>query len=216
MLNALQSLRDRVDIVNEFMTSYSAVRGLEGWLGPVEGYALEALAAQGPGQGEVVEIGSFKGRSTCLLAQGLRRSGRGKVTAVDHFQGSSDHQPGQAAAVADLVEKGDFFEAFQNNLRERDLLDFVDVRRNPSRLAVQGWDKPIRLLFIDGEHTYDAVLEDFALWSRFVVPGGVVAFHDYNSAPGVTTFCEEMLARRPEFQKVMVIESLLVTQRQPA
>ena len=59
---------------------------IEGFLFPLEGYTLMMLAANGAGEGEIVEIGSYKGKSTCWLATGSKGAGREKVTAVDHFK----------------------------------------------------------------------------------------------------------------------------------
>jgi predicted O-methyltransferase YrrM len=44
--------------------------------------------------------------------------------------------------------------------------------------AVRTWNNPIDLLLIDGDHTETGVRQDWESWSRFVVPGGVVIFHD--------------------------------------
>jgi len=44
--------------------------------------------------------------------------------------------------------------------------------------AIHGSEKPITLLWIDGNHEYEAVRMGFALWSSFVLPGEYVAFHD--------------------------------------
>lgn len=38
--------------------------------------------------------------------------------------------------------------------------------------------QPIDLLFIDGDHTYEGVQADYEMYSRYVRPGGVIAFHD--------------------------------------
>ena len=42
-----------------------------------------------------------------------------------------------------------------------------------------GFKGPIHLLFIDGDHRYATVKADIANWTPKIVPGGVVAFHDY-------------------------------------
>ena len=45
----------------------------------------------------------------------------------------------------------------------------------------------IDLIFIDGDHSYEACRDDIAAWAPFVRPGGVIAFHDFGSrADGVT------------------------------
>lgn len=50
--------------------------------------------------------------------------------------------------------------------------------RDFSYNAAKSWNIPIDFLFIDGDHSYDGCLRDWQDWSRFVVRGGVVAFHD--------------------------------------
>jgi predicted O-methyltransferase YrrM len=40
------------------------------------------------------------------------------------------------------------------------------------------------LLFIDGDHTYEGVKQDFDMYSRFVKPGGLIMFHDIVDHPG--------------------------------
>jgi predicted O-methyltransferase YrrM len=44
--------------------------------------------------------------------------------------------------------------------------------------AVRGWKQPIDLLLIDGDHSENGVRRDWEQWSPFVVPGGIVIFHD--------------------------------------
>jgi len=44
--------------------------------------------------------------------------------------------------------------------------------------AAKGWKDPIDLLMIDGDHSDAGVQRDWDDWSKFVVPGGVVIFHD--------------------------------------
>lgn len=39
------------------------------------------------------------------------------------------------------------------------------------------WDKPIKVLFIDGNHT--RAREDYEAWKKHVVKGGYILFHDY-------------------------------------
>ena len=47
-----------------------------------------------------------------------------------------------------------------------------------SQEAARSWNVPIDLLLIDGDHSESAVERDWNDWSRFVMPGGVVLFHD--------------------------------------
>ena len=49
----------------------------------------------------------------------------------------------------------------------------------------KGFEGPVHLLFIDGDHSYKGVMADIDGWTPKIVPGGVVAFHDYAPEPKV-------------------------------
>lgn len=42
----------------------------------------------------------------------------------------------------------------------------------------QATSKPIDFLFIDGDHRYEEVLQDFSDWTPLLKPGGLLAMHD--------------------------------------
>src|SRR5215210_8228139 len=60
---------------------------IEGFTRPIELSLLYHLALLGEGPGEVVEIGSYLGRSTVILARAVADAGGGRVVAVDPHQG---------------------------------------------------------------------------------------------------------------------------------
>src|SRR5262249_28609517 len=82
--HALGELRPALEAGADFHRLAARFEGVEGFLDPLEGFALYWLARRWPAEGRAVEVGSFKGRSTCWLAQGCREGDRGKVAAVDH------------------------------------------------------------------------------------------------------------------------------------
>jgi hypothetical protein len=65
---------------------------------------------------------------------------------------------------------------------------------------VRTWDKPIDLLVIDGDHAEAAVERDWNDWSKFVMPGGAVLFHDACLFEGGWT--------RPEYGPVKLVDRL--------
>ena len=201
LANPLQTIAD-------FLGWQRRFRGVEGFLHDLEGYTLLQLAAGGSGMGAIVEIGSYLGRSTAFLAAGSKSAGREKVVAVDHFRGSPEHQAGQAFASSILVREGTTFHRFQDNLRQLGLEDCVTPIVASSTDAAAQWTGPIRLLFIDGDHSYDESGRDFELWSRFVVPHGLICFHDIGKWPGVTKFYEELLRGTTAFREVGAVISL--------
>jgi glycosyltransferase involved in cell wall biosynthesis len=186
---------------------------IEGFIEPQEGFALYHWAKEGPGQGAVVEIGSLMGRSTCWLASGVRIAHREKVVAVDHFRGSPEHQKGASHAVARIAESGSTLSAFLANVDRFGLRDWVEVRVGSSLEVGSAWRGPIRLLFIDGDHSYDATAKDVETWSKYVVNDGIMAFHDVDFWPGVTQFYREFLAVNPGWKEVCRVLSLRMAQR---
>ena len=209
------SLANALQVVADFLSWQDRFRGLEGFLHDLEGYTLLQLAATGGGVGAVVEVGSYLGRSTAFLAAGSRTAGREQVVAVDHFRGSPEHQAGQAFASPVLAREGSTFARFQENLRRLDLADHVTPVVASSAEAAGRWAGPIRLLFIDGDHSYEESGRDFALWSPFVVPHGLVCFHDIGTWPGVTRFYEELRQRGPAYREVLAVLSLRVVEKGP-
>lgn len=204
-----RSLGMRLEEVAHFLSLQQQFASVDGWLYPLEGYFLYLLAAEGPGVGEIVEM-----RSTTFLASGSKSVQREKVAAVDHFRGSPEHQAGQSVESKVLIEEGTTLHRFQSNLQRLGLADYAVPLVAPSEDAVRGWSKPIRLLFIDGEHSYEASRRDFELWSPFVVSGGMIAFHDIGHWPGVSRFYQELIQSTMQFKERFAVQSIRAIQRQ--
>lgn len=150
---------------------------------------LALVAACTPAQGTILEIGSFKGKSTVGLASIAQRYGLGPVVAVD---------PHTAPAVTDYGHgsQQSSWDDFQSSLRAAGVERSVEAHRAYSRDLAHGWSRPLRFLWIDGDHTYRGAKEDIDLFRRHLVPGGIVAFHDvlHTFEGPVRVFVEEVLA----------------------
>lgn len=203
----------RLRNVFEFYEQSVAISELEGWLSDIQGFTLMVLAEQGPGIGAIVEIGSFKGKSTCWLALGAKKARREKVVAIDPFTGSPEHQKGMANEDHDIVSSGSTFEAFQRNIAFFKITDYVEPIVARSEDTVLTWTKPIRLLFIDGDHSYEASKRDFDQWSPHVVPGGLIALHDIGEWDGVTEFYKTEVKTNPKYREVLNVMGLAVVER---
>lgn len=158
----------------EFRRVWPLLNSVQGLL--VEGQErwLFRRARSLPRFANLVEIGSFKGRSTCCLAFGCR-GGEKRVFAIDPFDGQSPDP-----------QYGDYFADFKRNVERCALSDYVEPVKGLSSEVAKTWNKPIHFLFIDGSHRYDDVLTDFACFFPHVATGGTVAFHDVCEGwPGV-------------------------------
>ena len=147
---------------------------VRGWLSRDSAWLLYKLARWGPGRGVVLEIGSAWGRSTIVFAAASKRAGRDKVVAVDPHTGD-------IALVKDGEEPFNSYQEFSTNINRFHMADWVQPIVLKSDDAAKQWDgRPIRLLYIDGWHTYEAVKADIDNWLPYVVSGGVILFDDYN------------------------------------
>jgi predicted O-methyltransferase YrrM len=165
---------------------YNKVAPVEGWLWnfePVALIQLPLLVDHVPGA--IVEIGSYCGKSTIALGSGSIHLSQSKrpIYCIDPF------------IPDNRVYVGDYFQVFWNHIAEAGLTQAVVPIRKYSRDAVHDCPGSIALLFIDGDHAYEAVKEDIANYTPRVVPGGIVAFHDYSLpwCPGVTRAVDEFL-----------------------
>ncbi len=203
----------KLKIALTYMDIGDRMKPVDGYLLDIHAFTLMTLANEGPGNGAIVEIGSFMGKSTCCLGMGTKSARREKVYAVDHFTGSPEHQAGGECEIPAIVETGTTFHKFQENIRNFDLEDYVVPIKASSEEAAANWSGPIRLLFIDADHTYEASRLDFALWSPHVVLGGLIAFHDIGHWEGVTQFYRDLLATTTEFKELVGIGGLSVIER---
>ncbi|HEY4610915.1 MAG TPA: class I SAM-dependent methyltransferase [Ilumatobacteraceae bacterium] len=157
------------------------VADVEGWLSVDQMARLYEIASRvAPGQ-QVVEIGSFRGRSTIVLASAV--SDGVEVVAIDPHAGN-DRGPQEIAGFAQEAQ-GDH-EAFADNLAAAGVADRVRHVREFSDRAVDAVSGYIELLFIDGAHRYKPARSDVRMWGSRVAAGGTMLMHDSFSSIGVT------------------------------
>jgi len=180
-----------------------------GFLAENEIRFLGTLAVCTPASGAIVEIGSFKGKSTVMLATMARKYGLGCVVAIDPHQGLSYLGP-------DMPQQSPTLNEFLANIKSAGLDANVEVQRGYSPEVARDWRRPIRLLWIDGDHSYKGCKEDFELFSPYLAEGAVVAFHDtLNIFEGpIRVFVEEVL-RSDRFGSSGFVHSIAWSQFRP-
>jgi hypothetical protein len=157
---------------------------IDGWLKLPEAELLFD-AAKSVKSGCILEIGSYRGRSTVALAAGSRGGSKAPVYALEpheHFIGIK----GGAFGPNDR-------RAFFRTLLQTKLFSIVRLLNTTSGVVAPGWDKPIALLFVDGDHRYEAVYSDFSLWRPYLMDDALVIFYD-DTGPGPSQLIRELLA----------------------
>jgi glycosyltransferase involved in cell wall biosynthesis len=170
------------------------------------GRFLFLIARTTPGKGDIVEIGSCFGRSTIYLAEGASHSNRNTVWAVDPHTGD----------IAWDFDGVSTHEVFLRNIRKFGMENRVKPLKMTSRKAAQVWNgTPIRILFIDGWHSYDAVTEDILLWFPHVISGGLIIFDDYSNPefPGVRQAVDEQILKLPVERPIRIATTLAWTRK---
>ncbi len=183
----------------------AAVRAVDGWLSAGQVAELHRAAAATARGGLIVEIGSFRGRSTIVLA-GAAPDGV-EVVAIDPHAGN-DRGPREIDGFA--AQAGADHDAFVANLAAAGIDGRVRHIRAFSDAAHGAVDGPVDVLFIDGAHRYAPARADIRDWGARVKPGGTVLIHDAFSSVGVTlAICRELVAGR-RFRYVRRCGSLAV------
>ncbi|CAL2060399.1 MULTISPECIES: class I SAM-dependent methyltransferase [Streptomyces] len=163
----------------EILAAFEAAKGFM----PVdEGLALYAAAVEAGALGlPLLEVGTYCGRSTVLVADAARAAGVTALT-VDHHRGSEEQQPGwdyHDPETVDLeVGLMDTLPTFRRTLFKAGLEEHVIalVGRSPQVAAV--WGGPLGFVFIDGGHTDEHATADYEGWAPHLADGGLLAIHD--------------------------------------
>lgn len=177
---------------------------VEGHISALQCQVLAELAAR-VSAGCIVEIGSFRGRSTVALGLGSLANGRVAVYAIDPHESFT----GALGATFGPQDRTAFFK----NMLRTGVSEVVRLINLPAAAVSKGWERPIALLWIDGDHRYEAVKQDFECWEPFVMAGGLIAFDDStNRSIGPWRVIEEAVASS-RFREVRRVGPMTVLEK---
>ena len=165
----------------EIKEIWSVVNSIESTVTKNECEFLFSLARNCQGRGVIVEIGSYKGRSTATLALGSLTGAKSPIFAID----PQIEIPRASDALHVVLKK---------HLEILNVAQIVTLIKDFSQNIVTSWQAPIELLFIDGDHEYESVKRDFYDWYPHIITNGVVAFHDtcHDQLPGPHRLVQEL------------------------
>jgi predicted O-methyltransferase YrrM len=182
---------------NDLPAVMELVAGVDGWMTPGQAATLFGAARRCPPSGSIVEIGSFRGRSTIVLATAAPAGVQ--VVAIDPHAGN-DRGPQEIEGYQD--EASDDHAVFLANLERAGVSDRVRHLRMFSDEALGHVDGPIDVLYIDGAHRYGPALSDIRSWGDRVADGGTMLIHDSFSSIGVTAAILRALVPGSRFRYV--------------
>ena len=185
-------------------SALAATKDVEGWMTKDQGRRLFAAAARCPEGGRIVEIGSFRGRSTIVLARAAPPGA--EVVAIDPHAGN-DRGPQELRGYT--AEAVDDREAFEENLAQAGVADRVRHVAAFSTAAHEAVTGPIDVLYVDGAHRYAPARADLRDWGRRVTDGGTLLIHDAFSSIGVTLAIGRELVAGRRFRYVGRTRSLV-------
>ena len=197
------------DLETVLNDAWQKTQKVPGHLGENEARFLGLLAACTPATGTIVEIGSFKGRSTVMLAAVASHYGLGPVVAID---------PHNSPILLDLETnpEASTYQDFLNSIGAAGVSDHVEPHVAYSTEVASSWKRPIRVLWIDGDHTYDGAKKDLEGFLPHMAPFGVIAMHDaLNAFPvPIRIFVEDIL-RSDRFGAAGFVQSIAWAQFRP-
>jgi len=163
-------------------------RDVPGWF--CEGDAeFVSDICRGIAGGVVVEVGSFAGRSTAVMAPICHANGT-ELHCVDNWLLLPD--PGRGKRKRTQLNKmiiralkphreTNLRRAFRRNMRSLGVWDMLSPHQYDSAEAAALFrDGSVDFCFVDADHSYAAVARDIAAWWPKVRPGGVIGGHDWH------------------------------------
>lgn len=156
------------------LKDYVSIRGRER---PLEFHScIYTYMSLLPTPAHVVEIGGFYCQSTILMACALAGT-ESRITTVDPIwqhkgpfhvpdagQGEQTYEVDTELIVRQLEQAG---------------LDHIQMISFRSATVLPAWAEPLDCVFIDAEHTYEAVAQD-CQWLQHVKTGGYAMFDDWH------------------------------------
>ncbi|WP_031146102.1 class I SAM-dependent methyltransferase [Streptomyces erythrochromogenes] len=199
----------------------AAFEAAKGFMPVREGLGLyEAAAAAGALGLPLLEVGTYCGRSTILLADAAREAGVSAIT-VDHHRGSEEQQPGweyhDPTVVDPEVGLMDTLPTFRRTLHKAGLEEHVIAIVGRSPQVAAAWGGKLGFVFIDGGHTDEHAIGDYEGWAPHVAEGGTLVIHDVFPDPADGGQAPYRIYLRAlasgAFEEISVTDSLRVLRR---
>lgn len=165
----------------------------------------DLLARFARGASRLLEIGVYEGASTRIIADAMPPTAT--LYAVDPFFAGRF-----GICWSQLIARREAGNCNSGTVR------FVRAMSVDAARAIEG---DFDYIFIDADHSLEAIGADWEAWSPRCLVGGVMAFHDTRIAPhapqvarfGSFEFYNRVIARHPDFQEIGSADTLSIVRR---
>lgn len=197
-----------IEITNPIINQIKeATREIPGWCPEDQLFAMYLLAiSTGNLEGDFLEIGSFCGKSSVALAMAAKKI-KTNLNCIDLFPEKMDwfedeneqynfnvkigdksyslekhkmYKEPYMNCVVPVYEKygSNLMEIFLKNINDRKLGDIVTAFKGTSNEFAKNFNKKVKFAFIDGEHSYNGIVNDIKNVEELLVSGAYVVFDD--------------------------------------
>jgi len=156
----------------------------DGWLSDESiAFLRELIGMTSDLKGAFLEVGSCYGRSSVVIGSEAKKL-KSKLYCVDTWNTEAWTNIAQGLPSSrrkfQWESDPDVYSKFTKNIRLAKLVKTITPLMGVSASFQEKWKEPLRFVFVDGCHYYNFVRQD-AFWRKFLVKGGIIAFHDYGS-----------------------------------
>ena len=190
--------------MNTISHFWNSMRNPEGWF-TFKSF-FEAIAKDMPDNANICTIGAWFGMSDAYLVVELANRGlKFTYNIIDPWDQGTIGEPEHQKIIAKYAPKT-LYECFIENMREGGVLDLINPIKLTSLEAVKLFeDNSLEFVFIDGDHSYEAVKADILAWLPKVKEGGVISGDDWQW-PQVEKAIREILPQYHTFGKAWYFE----------
>lgn len=151
------------------------IAGVEGFLIPGDVKFVYDIAASLPANGTYLEIGCFMGLSAITAAMSLEEheNSGGRVVTIDNWLGSPEHQD------MGVIQHQKLQGVFRANVDRLNINNRISECTGESTEVANFFkDESIDIIFIDGNHSFEATYADLQAWYPKLKKSGVIFGHD--------------------------------------
>ena len=181
-------------------------------------------------RGDILEIGSWCGRSTAVLGLAAKLVGNTKLVCVDLFPEKKDWKQNADGSyslsvcidgkvyggyrdqtvwkepfdrdIAPVYEKySSIYDVFRKTIKDHNLEGIVTIIRGDSDAIKRMLNARFKIAFLDGDHGYEAVCADIRNAERCLVKGGWMCFDDaFSSYEGVDRAVTDLIINSGRYE----------------